>query len=185
MIFWPVLQKLIEYISWPPRKLLTCCITLSVLIPNNLNPALSCLSCVLQQELENLGCCCTEWWVVFLGVFVYQQMQLIKAGCPNRFLPPSAHPTLLSSVTGISISGYLKSYTGNGLRSCFTCSSAPPDGNGANLEEGHFMPTWYLVGRFSSTISCMPYLAALAASSGGFDCLLTQRDWHTSMLLLH
>lgn len=149
--------------SCPPRELLTCWTTLSILIPDNLNPVLVCLGCMLQQKLENCEMCAEKSWDVevqnggwcYLDVFGNKQIHLIKAGCPWRFLLLCAHPTLFSAAMGIS--GYSKGQLGNGcLRCCFTRGSAPAGGDGANLEEGCFTAARYfchLVKSFSPAIS--------------------------------
>lgn len=87
-----------------PRKttdyLLKCNIPSSILFPDNPNPALSGLGCMLQQELETWELYAGNLWDVdeqnvgwyYLDGLVNKQIWLIKAGRPQRFLhtPPFA-----------------------------------------------------------------------------------------------
>lgn len=99
---------------------------------------------------------------MFLGVFVYK-CSWLKLAAQRGFCLPLHTPLFSQQLQGFQVTW--KATLKMDPRSCFTCGSAPAGGDGANLEEGCFMPAWYLVGCFSSTISCMPYPAALAASS--------------------
>lgn len=146
---------------------------------------------MLQQELETWELYAGNPWDVdeqnsgwyYLGVLVNKQIWLIKAGRPQRFLPPSADSTLYLAVMGIS--GFTKGQVGNEcLRSCFTCDSAPGDRDIANLEEGCPTMVWYschLVRCLSPAVSKCPSCSS-ACQLRELDCLLTQRGWHTNTL---
>lgn len=114
--------------SCPLRELITCWNVTSHYQSFSLTtPILLCLV-LLQQELETWELYAGNLWDVdeqnggwyYLDVLVNKQIWLIKAGWPQRFLPPSAYSTLCLAVTRIS--GFSKGQVGSEcLRSCFTC----------------------------------------------------------------
>jgi len=67
VIFWSLLQQLCTEGSWSPSEPLTGNITLSTLLPDNPNPALSCLGCTLPQELQAESCVLKN-----LGMLMYR-----------------------------------------------------------------------------------------------------------------
>lgn len=183
--------------SCPPRELLTCWITLSILIPDNLNPALVCLGCMLQQELENWEMYAEKSWDVdvqnggwcYLDVFVNKQIHLIKAGCPWRFLPLSAHPPFSLQLWGLQ--GTWKAGLEMGISDTtlhmvqlLLVEMEQIWRKAASLQHGIFVIWWGVsVQPSANTIpsTLQPWLPAQRRTS----LLLLQRGWHTNTLLPH